>query len=213
MPTKIHVPGVEKEEKKDLAARPPLPEVNLEEKGEQAESGAEIAFAIPPGEYKAKQVFEVGEKLPGFNKFIKDGKEVQVGDEFSPRGALMAMPEEELPVTRGLLATEIRELETRLLTMLQSSVDELKQAPAIRSNGIPAVVIGGEFNCPKCGLRLSAPAKITQVGKQHPGLYEHPFDESPKLGGKKCILMGFKFKAPVIFLESTKPLPLTGEGQ
>ena len=194
MGTKIHVPPVEKEEKKDLPARPPLPEVNREENQGQAQVDAHLA--------------ETQEYLDSFKV---EGKEIQVGDEYATQ---MAMPPEgERPVTRDLMFTEIRELETRLLTMLQSSVDELKQAPAIRSNGITAVVIGGEFNCPKCGLRLSAPAKITQVGKQHPGLYEHPFDESPKLGGKKCILMGFKFKAPVIFLESTKPLPLTGEGQ
>lgn len=182
MPTKHPIVPPIEENKDGILGKPPIMEESLEG-----------VLGKPTAE--AGDQFAQAQALPGL-----------IHDPLSPT---TMMPESELTVTRGLLSAELDALETRMLSMMQSVLGETKKVPAVHEYGITAVVVGAEVNCPHCNLRLQGPAKITQVGRQHQGLYEHPFDDSPKLAGQKCPLKGHKFEAPVMFLKSVKPLPLT----
>jgi len=87
---------------------------------------------------------------------------------------------------------------------IRSSIGESK---SLDKNGIQALMIGATFNCPICDLRIIGPSLTGQKGV----LYEHPFDDSPKLSGRKCELKGQKFKSPVVYLQFATPRPLTGK--
>lgn len=107
----------------------------------------------------------------------------------------------------GNLIQELREEMQAEMQSLRSFVAVSKVAAAMDENGIQAEMIGATFNCPLCGLRIIGPSLTGQKGV----LYEHPFDDSPKLSGQKCELKGQKFKSPVVYLQFAKPRPLTGK--
>jgi len=88
-------------------------------------------------------------------------------------------------------------------TSMVARLDELSSIARALDNGLSAQMVGGIFNCPECGLRITGPSTTSMKGS----LYEHPFDESPQLGGKKCRLIGKKFKSPVVFLEFAPAKP------
>lgn len=102
-----------------------------------------------------------------------------------------------------ILADRVTELESKLLN-LTGPPPPSATAP---TETIAATMVGGTFNCPECGLRITSPAMISTQGLQTGGYYEHPFDEAPRLSGKKCRLIGQKFKSPVVLLEFVKVAP------
>lgn len=102
--------------------------------------------------------------------------------------------------------------------MIAQAIDKLRLemvgglpvvAAVMDQGGIQAHMIGATFNCPLCDLRITGPSLTGQKGV----LYEHPFDDSPKLSGQKCKLKGQKFTSPVIYLQfaTPQPRPLTGK--
>ncbi len=114
------------------------------------------------------------------------------------------------------LSAHVKEL-TDTVTSLSAVVGGLLP-PAIEASGaqpgvpmsIRATMVGGQFNCPECGLRISG----TSMPVQGQGsVYEHSFDDSPRLSGAgrdpKCRLKGMKFRAPVIELQFVNPPTLT----
>lgn len=111
-------------------------------------------------------------------------------------------------VTIGDLDEVKNFLTAQFQSQLQAAIDEMKSVVRTSDQGISAQMVGGQFNCPICGLRIIGPSLTAQVGKNM-NLYEHPFDESPKLSGQKCELKGMKFRSPVLFLEFATPRPLT----
>lgn len=111
-------------------------------------------------------------------------------------------PNTELALQVGSMYSRLRELEARL--DLHVNAEPVASLTAPTSTGLAVTMVGGIFNCPECGLRFNAPALIT-TKSGNAGFYEHSFDESPKLAGKKCRLSGIKFKSPVVFLEFVNP--------
>lgn len=109
------------------------------------------------------------------------------------------------------VAERIAELRAEFIFELGRVRDQL-QSQLTANAGMEAEMVGGIFNCPKCGLRLNSPSTTGMKGQ----LYEHPFDTSPKLSGVQCELKGKKFLPPGVFLrmapdKSNKPKPLTEE--
>lgn len=138
-----------------------------------------VAYSVPAGRIRRGQVFET--------------KQV---------AAVAAS------LTREDVASMILEAESRLLAEIARLNDQLS-ASRVNEEGLLADMVGGIFNCPKCGLRLNSPSLTGAKG----GLYEHPFQESVKLSGQQCELKGLKFKAPIVFLQYAEarfqPRPLT----
>lgn len=99
------------------------------------------------------------------------------------------------------LQKQVGDLRLDLEAKLQAAVDEMKSISAARDNGISARLVGGMFDCPMCGLRIDGPSLTAIKSKPNQGVYQHPYAESPQLGGKQCELKGATFKAPIIYLE------------
>lgn len=94
------------------------------------------------------------------------------------------------------LTARVTELESKLLNLTGPHPPS-----AATPQTIAATMVGGIFNCPECGLRITSPALIATQGLKTGGYYEHPFDDSPRLAGGKCRLIGKKFKSPIVHLE------------
>lgn len=108
------------------------------------------------------------------------------------------------------LSSRMDDLEILLLSNPQASPEAPPVPPVMAepAPGIDATMVGGMFNCPECGLRIIGPS-LTAIQGAKGAYYEHPFEESPKLQGQKCRLIGQKFKSPVIRLEMVNPQALT----
>lgn len=124
--------------------------------------------------------------------------EIKKGEEFSTESL----------ATSAALSAAIASLRQELQFDIARINDQITSA-RINENGLLAEMVGGQFNCPKCGLRLGAPAMASQRGQT----YDHPFDPSPRLSGIQCELKGRKFQAPIVFLQFAPELkpktPLT----
>lgn len=100
---------------------------------------------------------------------------------------------------------------------LESAVSALQNVPPAQSypgdyGALEAIMVGGEFNCPECGLRINGPSRTSTQGTKS-AFYEHPYTESPKLSGKQCRLIGQKFQSPIVRLQFVNPQGLTARTQ
>lgn len=119
-------------------------------------------------------------------------------DQFSP-GTYIGLASPDY-IVRADAEAMLSALESKLISEIARLNDQLSST-RISSEGLLADMVGGIFNCPKCGLRLNSPSLTGIKG----GLYEHPFQESPKLSGVQCELKGLKFNAPIVFLQFADP--------
>lgn len=166
---------------------PPLPVENLEGSAEMDNA----AYKVPPGEIRSGQEFAL--EALGREKQNAASQDYPQAPGFT----------EELEKAKAALRSELD-------AKLQSALDEMRSIVRTSENGISAQMVGAQFNCPICGLRIIGPSLTAEVGKNK-GFYEHPFDDSPRLSGKKCELKGMKMKSPVVFLEFVTPRPLTAK--
>lgn len=196
----------EKPPSEGQAGAPPLPQRQFSDQEDHSNQGgagedeglvqglvgavADTVIPIEPGQYRAGQELERKES-----------------GAFGPKERTIVIKEEEgnPDLTRsidGLIAKAIAPLREELGAKFQALADQVLSIAAERTNGVSAAMVGGVFDCPKCGLRIDGPSMTAQKGL----FYVHSFQESPKLGGKQCELKGVQFKAPVAFLEFVKPL-------
>jgi hypothetical protein len=108
-----------------------------------------------------------------------------------------------VPASWVAMEARMLELETRLLNL-----ESPPPSPVTKEETITATMVGGTFNCPECGLRITSPAMIKTQGLKSGGYYEHPFDEAPRLNGGKCRLIGRKFESPSVVLKMITPKPV-----
>jgi hypothetical protein len=144
---------------------------------------SQIGFEIPGGEYKPGEEFTLGKQM--------------AGEAVSPAGSPYPYP---MAAVYGAIADAISELRAELILEIERARNQI-QAQLAGEEGMEAVLVGGQFNCPDCGNRLDNPG----MGGMKSGLYEHNYQSSVQLSGVQCKRIGQKFRPPVVFLRLAPP--------
>lgn len=146
---------------------------------------------------KTDRIQGVGASEEDVPKFENNSisRDEYVSKDSQPINSLIADPPIEFTLQVGSLEARVRTMEAQLKNLMDVP------KPAVHTETIAATMVGGIFNCPECGLRITSPALIATQGLKTGGYYEHPFDDSPRLAGGKCRLIGKKFKSPIVHLE------------
>lgn len=151
---------------------------------------------IPKTEQQSEALLgEEPEQLPGVVREVTEVAPL-LGADHESEAPLVELIKREVAREAGIMRLY-------LMAEMQTMANELTAPPPPETPGISAELVGGIFNCPKCGLRLMGPGLTGMKG----GLYEHTFDASPKLSGQQCEFKGRKFSVPVVFLKLVEPKP------